>query len=316
MSAYANSRGEQPTHSRLSCCEWPKVHKTLPDGILGILRRLNSFLLTLRIVQARIIRQGKCQGVSSQCAVEGSFCCVTFRGLVGTVVTLGATGSASVHHIFTRGSIMSSRSIQTAKRGPANQSKSHRRRARRLPPAIQDAVLEERCLLSLTINPTFDSTITSLPNATAIEATINQTITAYEAIIADDVTVNITFKNMTTGLGGSSGGLLYFENYGPESDSTSYLAHLLSHATSANDNLAINSLPNQTDDPVNGQPQISIRAPLARALGYSAPRPQTAPSRSTREFAISIAPRPRLRVTTIFRPWLRMNSMRSSRAAQ
>jgi Bacterial Ig-like domain len=131
--------------------------------------------------------------------------------------------------------------------------------------------LEGRCLLALTINPTFDTTITSLPNATAIEATINQTIAAYEAIITDNVTVNITFKSMSTGLGMSSGGTDYFENYGPESDPTSYLAHLLSHATSANDNLAINSLPNQTNDPVNNQAQISVRAPVARALGFAAP---------------------------------------------
>jgi hypothetical protein len=130
--------------------------------------------------------------------------------------------------------------------------------------------LEERCLLALTINPTFDSSITSLGNASAIEATINRTIAAYEAIITDNVTVNITFKNMSTGLG-MSNGVTVSEPYGPKSDPTSYLAHLVSHATSANDNLAINSLPDQANDPVNNQSMITLRDPLARALGFNAP---------------------------------------------
>src|SRR5262249_24163574 len=79
--------------------------------------------------------------------------------------------------------------------------------------------LEERCLLALSINPTFDSSITSLPNASAIEATINRTIAAYEAIFADNITVNITFKDKTTGLG-SSNGVSVSEPYGPTSDPT------------------------------------------------------------------------------------------------
>ena len=75
---------------------------------------------------------------------------------------------------------------------------------------------------------------------------------------------------MSTGLG-SSNGVTVSEPYGPKSDPTSYLAHLVSHATSGNDNLAINSLPDQANDPVNNQSMITLRDPLARALGFNAP---------------------------------------------
>jgi hypothetical protein len=57
----------------------------------------------------------------------------------------------------------------------------------------------------LVINPTFDSTITNDPNAATIEATINRAIAAYESFISDSITVNITFQEVTTGLGASNG---------------------------------------------------------------------------------------------------------------
>ena len=49
----------------------------------------------------------------------------------------------------------------------------------------------------LTIVPTFDSTITSDPNAAQIEADINAVIAKYEAAFSDAITVNIIFKSST-----------------------------------------------------------------------------------------------------------------------
>src|SRR5437868_14694990 len=47
----------------------------------------------------------------------------------------------------------------------------------------------------LIINPTFDSSITSDPNAALIEATINQAVNAFEAAITTPVTVNILYSD-------------------------------------------------------------------------------------------------------------------------
>ena len=57
---------------------------------------------------------------------------------------------------------------------------------------------------NLVIVPTFASNIASDPNAATIEATINQVIAIYKASFSDSVTVNITFQEMSGGLGMSS----------------------------------------------------------------------------------------------------------------
>ena len=54
---------------------------------------------------------------------------------------------------------------------------------------------------NLVINPTFDSTITSDPDAVAIEASINAAINFYETYFTDPIAVSITFQEMTSGLG-------------------------------------------------------------------------------------------------------------------
>jgi hypothetical protein len=51
---------------------------------------------------------------------------------------------------------------------------------------------------SLTINPTFDSSITSDPNRATIESSINADITTIDSYIANNVTVNITFQENTS----------------------------------------------------------------------------------------------------------------------
>src|SRR4051812_45343478 len=136
----------------------------------------------------------------------------------------------------------------------------------RLRSAVDGALenLEQRRLLALVINPTFAANIQSDPDAATIEATINRTIAAYQSFITDNVTVDITFQE-GGGLGGSGGGFQYGEKY------TDYRANLVSHATSANDNTAIASIPSQNNDPINNQDRISVRSPLARALGFNAP---------------------------------------------
>src|SRR4051812_39709916 len=53
---------------------------------------------------------------------------------------------------------------------------------------------------NLVIVPTFDISITSDPNAAAIEAGINLAITQLESYISNPVTVRIEFKSITTGL--------------------------------------------------------------------------------------------------------------------
>jgi hypothetical protein len=57
---------------------------------------------------------------------------------------------------------------------------------------------------ALVITPTFDSSITSDPNAAAIEGVINTAINTYETDFTDPITVPITFQEMTTGFGQSS----------------------------------------------------------------------------------------------------------------
>jgi hypothetical protein len=57
---------------------------------------------------------------------------------------------------------------------------------------------------ALTINPTFGSTITSDPNAAAIEGVINTAIGVYQSKFTDPINVAITFNSMSTGLGSSS----------------------------------------------------------------------------------------------------------------
>ena len=95
-------------------------------------------------------------------------------------------------------------SRKRVKRLASSIGSANSRAARRLRPCVGPVVLEleARTMLSLTINPTFDVSITGDPNAAAIEATINRTIAAYESFISDNVTVDITFQE-GGGLGGS-----------------------------------------------------------------------------------------------------------------
>ncbi len=121
-------------------------------------------------------------------------------------------------------------------------------------------LLESRDLPSLLIVPTFASNITTDPNAATIEATINTAIHNIDAAIANSVTVDITFQEMSSGLGESS------FSYDTVSYS-SYRAKLASHATSAADMTALASLPTGTANPVDSSSSINIQVANAVALG-------------------------------------------------
>ncbi|MBW8864448.1 MAG: NF038122 family metalloprotease, partial [Verrucomicrobia bacterium] len=123
----------------------------------------------------------------------------------------------------------------------------------------------------LVIIPTFDSTITSDPQAITIENTINAAIAVYEADFSDPVTVHITFKKMGSGLGQSSGQFANSYSY------STYRAALVSHSVSTDDTTALTFLPSASVNPVNGNANVSVKLPLARALGFSADPPGGAP---------------------------------------
>jgi hypothetical protein len=123
---------------------------------------------------------------------------------------------------------------------------------------------------ALTIVPTFDATITSDPNAAAIEATINSAIAVYEADYSDPITVSFKFQEVTTGLAGSS-------TFTTSVSYSSYLSALTAHAASVDDAVALAHLPGGANNPVNGNVQVTLKDPLARALGFSANPPSGKP---------------------------------------
>lgn len=115
----------------------------------------------------------------------------------------------------------------------------------------------------LTIIPTFDSSITNDPQAATIEATINAAIAVYRFNFSNNVTANFTFTEMNSGLGDN-------DTYEVNEPYTSYRTALAAHATTPDDATALAHLPAQTDNPVDGDTQITLKLPLARALGFNA----------------------------------------------
>jgi len=124
---------------------------------------------------------------------------------------------------------------------------------------------------NITITPTFESNITTDPNATAIEGAINAAITAVEANISSphNITVSLDFQETSSGLGGSSNalyGVYYYDYYNL----------LKAVATSPAQLAAIASLgtaPTSTSsgNPVNGNNELYITAAEGRNLGFNTP---------------------------------------------
>jgi len=121
----------------------------------------------------------------------------------------------------------------------------------------------------LHINPTFDVSITSDPNAAVIEATINAAIANIESQFSDPITVNIVFKK-GNGLGASS---TYYGNL-PYS---TFLAALKSDARTSDDGTAVARLPSVTTNPVNGSSTINVKTANLRAVGINSNPPSGQP---------------------------------------
>jgi hypothetical protein len=117
-------------------------------------------------------------------------------------------------------------------------------------------------LNGLTIIPTFDSSITSDPQAATIEATINSAIAAYQTNFSTPITVTIEFQEMGSGVG-LSGWSYQTVSY------SNYLAALTSSATTTDDATALAHLPNQVDNPANGNPNMALKPAQGRALGFN-----------------------------------------------
>jgi hypothetical protein len=112
----------------------------------------------------------------------------------------------------------------------------------------------------LIINPTFDSTITSDPNAAAIEGVINQAIGNYETYFSNPITVTIDFEEMTTGLGHSNW-WYYTMSY------QTFYNYFKAGATTADATTALAHLPSGTTNPVTGSTSIELKTANIRALG-------------------------------------------------
>ena len=129
--------------------------------------------------------------------------------------------------------------------------------------------LESRKLLTgFVINPTYDpATIGNLPNHAAIEASINNVISQYEAEFSDPITVNIAFAGST-----NPNDLAF--SVAPR-DSVPYpqfLTALKASQTSADDATAVGSLPNTTTEPVQNGDNVGISTANEKALGGIAAR--------------------------------------------
>jgi hypothetical protein len=117
---------------------------------------------------------------------------------------------------------------------------------------------------ALVITPTWDSSITSDPNAATIENTINTAIQYYQTRFADPITVTIQFREITTaGLEGQSSWWYYDINY------ADFLSALQNDATTTNDTTALAFLPTSVNNPVTGTDIIRVKTANLKALGFT-----------------------------------------------
>ena len=123
---------------------------------------------------------------------------------------------------------------------------------------------------ALSIAPTFDSTITSDPNAAGIEGVINTVINTYETDFTDPITVTINFREMTSGLG-QSNTWFYDLRY------SSFITALHADAKSADDATALGLLPIQLTNPVTGSSIINVKTAEIRALNITGSFPSGLP---------------------------------------
>ena len=121
------------------------------------------------------------------------------------------------------------------------------------------------------IQPLYDSSITNDPNGATIEDTIAQAISVYKTVFSDPITVAITFReDVTISLGASS----TFFNVVPYAV---YLSALTADAKTNNDAIALAHLPPGPNNPVTGDPNMSVTTANLRAVGlpYNPPSGQS-----------------------------------------
>lgn len=122
--------------------------------------------------------------------------------------------------------------------------------------------------VGLNIVPTFDSSITTNPNAAAIEGCINRAIGILENLFRDPLTVPILFRYSTTDADGAPlGGAIARSRYGIWLKPwTTYLNALRADHKSANDTVANTYLPAA---PPPGFNSIVVSSANGRALGFT-----------------------------------------------
>ena len=119
----------------------------------------------------------------------------------------------------------------------------------------------------LTIIPTFNANIDA-----ATQTVINNAIAFYQNTFTNNITVNIEFHNMSTGLG-QSVSFIFTLPYQP------YRAALGANAMSADDATALANTPSGSTNPVTGSSNILVKSPNGRAIGFNTPE-QSFPSGS------------------------------------
>jgi len=112
---------------------------------------------------------------------------------------------------------------------------------------------------ALVINPTFGVTGSASPFTQAQRDTINSAIALYQSTFNDPITVNITFNNMTSGLGQSN------TNY-TQTPYAAVLAALIADSSSADDTAAMAKL---ASNPFGGT-QLYLAPANFKALGLDA----------------------------------------------
>ncbi len=121
----------------------------------------------------------------------------------------------------------------------------------------------------LVINPTFDSSITSNPNAAAIEAMINRTIAIFQSLLSDPITVEILYRFAATDPGGRplDSGTVSESNYAVYSIPWGYFTSaLVTDAKTSDDNTANASLPTSSLTP-----NVTPSSANGRALALDTP---------------------------------------------
>ena len=133
--------------------------------------------------------------------------------------------------------------------------------------------LQESVCPAITINPTFDSSITGNVNAALLEADINTAIGTYQSLYSDPITVSMLFRYSTTAPNGSAlgGGTLAQSNYTLYSMGyANFITALTADSKTANDALAVANLPAAGAFP-NNPLRMDPSSANGRAVGLNTP---------------------------------------------